>query len=217
MVALVYSYKLTLVMAATGVPSVIVLHLVNRSLDKAIPAQKYELAQASKHAAAAITAIDLVKVHNASDHESRLYMHAIYRSARHYLRQAVCNCAQMGYIKFWMITLFVLGFYFSIILCNRGDLTPGDALTTFYAVLTAFESVEAIGPHWLAVAKGMAAGQSLEGLMETEASGDRGSHEKDRYRPMGCAGRIEVQNVSYIIHVPSLFFISIPALLSHPN
>ncbi len=34
--------------------------------------------------------------------------------------------------------LFVLGFYFAVILVGRGELTLGNALMTFYAVVIAF-------------------------------------------------------------------------------
>ena len=193
-VAFVFSYKLTLVMLATGVPSALVLWAIGRLVDPAIDAQRRELAQAAKHVTAATTAIDLVKVYNGEDHEAFQVMAAIRRSARHYSRQVLCNCAQMGYIKLWMIMLFVLGFYFAVVLVGRGELTPGNALTTFYAVLIAFQSLGTVGPQWLVLAKGMAAGQFLEGLVKEEAAS---ADEATGWRkPSRCAGDIRMSNVS---------------------
>jgi ATP-binding cassette subfamily B (MDR/TAP) protein 1 len=194
-VALVYSYKLTLVMLATGVPSALVLWALGRALDPAIERQRSELAQAAKHVTAATTAIDLVKVYNAEDHEAFQFMAAVRRSARHYSRQVLCNCAQMGYVKLWMIMLFVLGFYFAVVLVGRGELTPGNALTTFYAALIAFRATESVGPHWLVLAKGMAAGQMLQALVKEEdpGSGDKAAGWR---KPSKCAGDISMRNVS---------------------
>jgi ATP-binding cassette subfamily B (MDR/TAP) protein 1 len=194
-VALVYSYKLTFVMLATGVPSALILWGISRFLDPAIEGQKRELAQAAKHVTAATTAIDLVKVYNGADHEAFQFVSAIRRSAKFYSRQVLCNCGQMSYVKLWMIMLFVLGFYFAIMMVGRGELTPGDALTTFYAALIAFQSIETLGPQWLVVAKGMAAGQFLQELIK---AGGCGSEKKNTgwLKPSWCLGDVRLSNVS---------------------
>ena len=193
-VAFVYSYKLTLVMLATGVPSALILWGIGRFVDPAIDGQKRALAQAAKHVTAATTAIDLVKVYNAADHEAFQFTSAIRRSAKYYSRQMLCNCGQMSYIKLWMIMLFVLGFWFAVALVRKRELTPGDALTTFYAVLIAFQSIETLAPQWLVLAKGMAAGQALQDLVreEEELPEDITGWRK----PPTCAGEIKMNNVS---------------------
>lgn len=198
-VAFVFSYKLTLVMLATGVPSALILWGIGRFLDPAIVAQKRELAQAAKHVTAATTAIDLVKVHNGQDHEAFQFTSAIRRSARYYSRQVLCNCGQMSYVKLWMIMLFVLGFWFAVVMVGRGELTPGDALTTFYAVLIAFQSIETLGPQWLILAKGMVARQLLQELVK-EGEGGLGDVATGWRKPSNCAGDISMNNVS-IIHL----------------
>ncbi|KAK3292871.1 P-loop containing nucleoside triphosphate hydrolase protein [Chaetomium fimeti] len=213
-VALVYSWKLTLVMLATGVPSALILWGISRFLDPAIEGQKRELAQAAKHVTAATTAIDLVKVYNGADHEAFQFVSAIRRSAEFYSRQVLCNCGQMSYVKMWMIMLFVLGFYVAVVLVGRGELTPGDALTTFYAALIAFQSIETLGPQWLVLAKGMAAGQLLQGLVK---EGDSGPAKQATgwLKPSWCSGEIKLSNVSFaypsnpartVIHLSNLKF-----------
>ncbi|KAK1752972.1 putative ABC transporter expressed in the mitochondrial inner membrane [Echria macrotheca] len=197
--AFYFSFKLTLVMLATGLPSAAVLWLISHFLDPAIAGQNRELAEASKHATAATTAIDLVKVYNGQDHEAFQFVSAIRRSARFYGRQVVCNCAQMSYIKFWMIMLFVIGFYFAVVLSSRGEITPGNALTTFYAVLIAFQSLEALGPQWLILAKGMAAGQLLDALVAGQKGHDGEPVDKvsGLFSPCRCHGEIAMSNVSF--------------------
>ncbi|KAK0630411.1 P-loop containing nucleoside triphosphate hydrolase protein [Bombardia bombarda] len=196
-VAFVYSWKLTLVMLATGVPSAVILWFISRFLDPAIEAQKRELAQAAQYVTASTTAIDLVKVYKGEDHETFRFISAVRRSAKYYTRQVLSNCGQMSYIKLWMMMLFVVGFYFAITLVNRGELTPGNALTTFYAAMIAFQSIEALGPQWLILAKGMAAGQALK-LLVTEL---KGSPQVDKitggHRPAQCFGDIRMTNISF--------------------
>ncbi|KAM7191702.1 putative ABC transporter expressed in the mitochondrial inner membrane [Naviculisporaceae sp. PSN 640] len=196
-VAFVFSFKLTLVMLATGVPSALILWLISRFVDPAIEGQKNHLSEASKHATAAITGIDLVKVYSGADNESFRFMTAIRKSGRYYLRQVLCNCGQMSYIKLWMLMLFVVGFFFAVVLVNSGDLTPGNALTTFYAALIAFQSVETLGPHWLVLAKGMVSGQLLKSLVHDPNDDGRGDKGVGWYRPMSCQGDIRIRDVTF--------------------
>lgn len=195
-VAFVFSFKLTLVMLATGVPSAVILWAIGRAVDPAIEGHKRELGEAAKLATAATAAIDIVKAYNAEDHEALQIIAAFRRSARYYSRQVLCNCAQMSYVKLWMIMLFVLGFYFAVVLVGKGELTPGTALTTFYAALVAFQALEALGPMWLVLAKGMAAGRSLQVLVREK---DEANQKTDRVsgwrRPSRCLGEIKMTNV----------------------
>jgi ABC-type multidrug transport system fused ATPase/permease subunit len=138
--------------------------------------------------------------YNGEDHEQWQYQRAIKNAAEHYLRQVLCKCGQLGYIKLWMNMLFVAGFYFAVVLADQGSLTAGNALTTFYAALTAFQALEAVGPHWLVLAKGMAAGQSLAALVNDVSQSLDGesvdSHQKSEgHRPLRCDGDIEMRNV----------------------
>jgi ATP-binding cassette subfamily B (MDR/TAP) protein 1 len=142
-----------------------------------------------------VTAIDIVKVYNGEDHEAFQFISAIKRSARFYFRQVLCNCGRMSYVKFWLILIFVVGFYLAVVLVKRGDLTPGNAITTFYAVLIAFESVETVGPQWLILGKGMAAGQALADLVNQ----DNDQLETSGWlRPSKCEGDIRMNHVSLV-------------------
>ncbi|KAK3485208.1 P-loop containing nucleoside triphosphate hydrolase protein [Neurospora hispaniola] len=197
-VALYYSYKLTLVMLSTALPSALILWLIARFLDPAIAGQKRELAEAAKHATAATTAIDLVKAYNAADHESFHFISAVRRSSKYYTRQVLSNNGQMSYIKLWMMSLFVVGFYFAVVLVNREELTPGNALTTFYCALISFQSLQNLGPQWIILAKGMAAGQSLQDLVRQADPGQtKTCQEPGGLRPPTCQGDVTLSNISF--------------------
>lgn len=196
-VAFYNSWQLTLVLMATIPVSVTALHLVGRGLEKAIDSQKRALAQASKAVIAAVTAIDLVKIYNGFDHEVWQYLQVARESMRYYLQQALRNAMQMGFLKLWMVNLFVVGFWFAGYLVSKGSMTPGTALTTFYSILAAFQSIESVGPQWLVLAKGMSAGHHLQkiALARTEARNMLGT--KDSHQPRSCAGEIELHDVSF--------------------
>ncbi|CAM1508557.1 Fc.00g054050.m01.CDS01 [Cosmosporella sp. VM-42] len=195
-IALYHSWKLTLVLLATLPISAIILSLVTRRLEPSIQAQKRELAMASKYATASITAIDLVKVFNGYDQEVWQYYQAIKIAAKSYLVQAQCNALQMGYVSFWVVSMFVVGFWYGVVLVN-GGLEPGNVLTTFYATLASFQGIEALMPHWLVLAKGMSAGSFLSSLTSGSSKGRTVMETTGILKPARCVGDIELTDVSF--------------------
>ncbi|KAG6367862.1 hypothetical protein INS49_002058 [Diaporthe citri] len=192
-VAFYNSWQLTLVLMATIPVSVLALHFISRGLEAAIVSQNHELAQASKVVIAAVTAIDLVKIYNGFDHEVWQYLQAARESMRYYVRQALRNAMQMGFLKLWVVNLFVVGFWFAGYLVSKNTVTPGTALTTFYSILTAFQSVEGVAPQWLVLAKGMSAGHQLQNVVAQDRN-TRGVKVPAPHRPQSCAGQIELHD-----------------------
>jgi ATP-binding cassette, subfamily B (MDR/TAP), member 1 len=213
-IAFCFSWKLTLVLIASIPVSVLVLGLATRGLEAAIQAQKHYLARAARYASASITAIDIVKVFNGCDDEVWQYYNAIHSSMKHYLKQARCNAFQMGYVTFWVVTLFVSGFWYGVALLSEG-VKPGDILTAFYATLIAFQGIEALMPQWLVLAKGMSAGLELYDLSKDVCSGRDMPKTIGWHKPEICVGDIELNNVSFaypsnpstiVLNPSSLFF-----------
>ncbi|SPO02060.1 related to STE6 - `Full-size` ABC transporter responsible for export of the `a` factor mating phe [Cephalotrichum gorgonifer] len=195
--ALYSSWELTLVLLASVPISFVVMTLISKPLEPAIQAQKRCLGEASKLATASITGIDIVKIFNGFDTEMWQYVAAMKKVTARYLVQARCNGLQMGYIEFWMITLFAVGFWYGAVLIDRGK-SPGDIITTFYATLAAFQGVDALMPQFLVLSKGMVAGVSLRDLApkarkDDEVSGDG----QGMYRPGKCFGDIELKDVTF--------------------
>ncbi|KAF3762068.1 hypothetical protein M406DRAFT_96416 [Cryphonectria parasitica EP155] len=219
-IAFYYSWDLTLVLLATIPVSVVALGLISRGLETAIQAQKRELAQGSKLVTAMVTAIDLVKVYNGFDNEVWQYMQTSRKASRYFLQQARRHSMQMGYVKMWMVNLFVVGFWFAVWQVSKGSTTAGDAMTTFYAALTAFQAIEGFGPQWLVLAKGITAGHSLRQVVldmaasRVQKSGVTAKASGSNH-PATCTGDVELNNVSFaypsnpdkvVLHPASFFF-----------
>ncbi|KAH7324371.1 P-loop containing nucleoside triphosphate hydrolase protein [Stachybotrys elegans] len=194
-IAVYYNWRLTLVLIATLPLSVGALWLSGRGLEPAIRSQKHQLEKASKHATASLTAIDIVKVFNGSGQDLHLYKNIIQQATKYYLLQARCNAIQMGYCDFWVIMMFVVGFWYGASLVENGA-EPGNVFTTFYAVLIAFQGIEAFMPHVLVLVKGVSAGTFLANFVASTYNAlDMGSNEN--LKPEECRGTIELTNVSY--------------------
>lgn len=102
----------------------------------------------------------------------------------------------MGYVSFWVVAMFVVGFWYGVLLVNNG-LPAGSVLTTFYATLASFQGVESLMPQWLVIAKGMSAGSFLSSIASDTDNGRTVKPMMGSLKPHLCAGDIELTDVSY--------------------
>lgn len=195
-VAFYSSWKLTLVILATFPVSVILMGLIGKNLGAKVEAQKLHLAQASKFASTAISAVDTVKVFNGHDQEVWQYSVAIKEASKWYLQQARINAFQVGIVRFAVIAMFVQGFWYGITLVSQGH-SPGNVLATFFACLQATQGAEALLPQLLILTKAMSAGETLHSLLPSKQSGRKLKKTARPLNPSTCCGDIEVNNVSF--------------------
>lgn len=200
-IALYYSWKLALVLLSTLPVSFLILCIVTRDLDSELWSQTQYLQRASTYAAAAINGIDLVAAFGGHGKELSKYGSTLMLAARHFSAQARCNSIQMGYIAFWSISIFVLGFWYGLVLVGQG-ISPGHIVTTFYAILTAFQGVEAFAGHWLVLFKGKSAGSFLTNLRRTEQNVDLKSVQDFIVTLGECIGDVRLDKVCVSVAPP---------------
>ncbi|KAJ5811972.1 hypothetical protein N7474_008273 [Penicillium riverlandense] len=191
------SWSLSLVTLA-GIPIFSsVIALLSIRMKSSIQAQQVELTRASKIANNAIASIDTVKCLNGQSLESHNFSWCIDGSARHYLRQARLNSLQISFIRWMMFGMFVQGFWYGSTLARSGKLTSGEVLRTFWACLTAAQSIEQILPQMIAMEKGKVASVALKSITSYHAESKMVSEMKGSLYPRHCEGDIEVNNVSF--------------------
>ncbi|TVY44090.1 ABC transporter B family member [Lachnellula occidentalis] len=195
-IALYFSWKVTLVVVATFPVMALCLALATRSLGPAIEAQKRQLTRASKYANTAMASINTVKAFNGQEQEVWQYYETIQLAAAKYLIQARVNALQFGITKFAMISIFLQGFWFGLILVRKG-LDPGNVLTAFYACLFSVQAVEIVLPQWLVLTKGMSAAHTLKSIMVQMQDGRKVTNMTGCIKPTVCIGDIEVNEVSF--------------------
>lgn len=164
-------------------------------MKSSITFQQTELTQASKVANNAISFIDTVKCLNGQARESRNFSSRIEQSAIHYLKQARLNSLQLAFIRWMMFGMFVQGFWYGSSLARGGKLTSGEVLRTFWACLTAAQSIEMVLPQMIFIEKGKVASVALKTLMRTRAGQGVVSEMKETRYPQHCEGDVEVKSV----------------------
>ena len=80
-------------------------------MQSSVIGQELEMAEASSLAVNALSSIDTVKCFNAQDSEVRQYAFAIQKAAKFYLKQALNNGLQIGFVRFILTSMFVQGFW----------------------------------------------------------------------------------------------------------
>ncbi|KAJ5675472.1 hypothetical protein N7462_008369 [Penicillium macrosclerotiorum] len=191
------SWSLSLVTLA-GIPIfTMIIALLSARMKPNIEKQQEKLTQASKIANNAITFIDTVKCLNGQKLESRSFSSRIEESAAYYLRQAVLNSLQIAFIRWMMFAMFVQGFWYGGSLAREGKLSSGEILRTFWACLTAAQSIEQVLPQMIVLEKGKVASVGLKlAFMEHVSTAFKDEMNGTKY-PQHCEGDIEFNNVSF--------------------
>lgn len=190
-----YSWRITLVTLA-GVPlSVLGLSFIGSKLQPSIISQERELAKASGLAINALTSVETVKCFNGQAFEIRQYTISVRKAADFYVKQALNNGLQIGFVRCITTSMFVQGFWYGSYLVRRGDSTTGAVVTTFWSCLMATKAWEDILPHINVLAKGQAAGVALKAILVKVEKGRKLMQTSTSTTPKFCEGDIEVRQV----------------------
>lgn len=192
------SWKLTLVILAALPVSAVIMSFINSMMQPSIIAQEVELSLASKFANSALSAIDTVKCFNGQAQELEQYRPAIMEAAKYYMKQALSNSLQIGFVRFVTTAMFVQGFWYGGHLVTTGKASAGDVLTTFWACLMATKAIEDILPHMIVLEKGRAAGAAMKFILEQMNRGLKVDCRTNQSTPKFCEGDIVVQDVSIL-------------------
>ena len=165
-------------------------------MQPSIISQEVELSLASKIANSAISAIETVKYFNGQISELEQYKPVVIQAARYYMKQALSNSLQIGFVRFATTAMFVQGFWYGGHLVSTGKSSAGDVLTTFWACLMATKAIEDILPHMIVLERGRAAGAAMKAVLEQMSKGLKVDCRMDQSAPKFCEGDIEVRDVS---------------------
>jgi ATP-binding cassette, subfamily B (MDR/TAP), member 1 len=180
------SWKLTLVIIA-GLPiSAVIMSFINSMMQPNIIGQEAELS----------SAIKTVKCFNGQASELEQYKAIVMEAAKYYMKQALSNSLQIGFVRFVTTAMFVQRFWYGSHLVSTGKASAGDVLTTFWACLMATKAIEDILPHMVVLKKGRAAGAAMKAILEQVSRGLKVDYKPGQSAPKFCEGDIEVRDVS---------------------
>jgi ATP-binding cassette subfamily B (MDR/TAP) protein 1 len=196
-VALYFSWNLTLVIIC-AVPLVyLAMAVLSRRLAKRSQEQAEELQQALKYVGGAINSIETVKCFNGQRFELQRYTGAIARAAGRYIRQANYRSIQIGFMQFFTLSIFAQGFGYGSHLVDTGQRNAAEVVTTFWAALMAVQGVTGFLPQFITLQKGKIAGDTLRAMTAPDSNPEEGAETQGMLRPGRCIGDVEFKHVCH--------------------
>lgn len=196
------SWNLSLVTLA-GIPVFsVIISFLSTKMKPSIQAQQEELSIASKVVNSATFSIDTVKCLNGQAFELRGFTTKVEAAASQYLKHARLNSFQISIVRLMMFSMFVQGFWYGSDLATSGKLSSGEVLRTFWACLSAAQSIELVLPQVILLEKGKLAASSLSNVLNGQTHDGTAAEMKGEAYPRYCEGDIEVSDVSVEEHSP---------------
>lgn len=186
-------------MIASAPVGAVILGLLSKGLQPYIKRQSEYLEVSTKHAAAALNAMETVKCSNGQAFESSQYLNSIKQAASQYISQARLNAIRFGIVRFLTLAIFVQGFWYGSHLVQNGTRDSGQILTAFWACLIATQTFEGLLQHLLVLEKGRSAGQILYSIV-TNIDEVRNPGEFE-IKPDHCHGDIQFVEVGIIDYI----------------
>lgn len=183
-------------MIASAPVGAVILGLISKRLQPYIKRQSEYLEISTKHAAAALNAMETVKCSNGQAFEFSQYLNSIKQAASQYISQARLNAIQFGIVRFLTLAIFVQGFWYGRRLVQNGSKDSGQILTAFWACLIATQTFEGLLQHLLVLEKGRSAGRILCSIL-TNIDGARNTG-KFEIKPDHCNGDVQLVEVGII-------------------
>lgn len=196
LVAVYTCWSLTLVILI-GMPLALgFLAMISARIQIYIETQKEHLAEATRTANRAFTAIEIVKAFNGQCYERTMFARAAAKAAEAYRKQVHGNAMIIGFIRLITLSMFVQGFWYGSRLVRRDQASAEDVMTTFWSCLMATQSLELILPQMILLEKGRAAGAGLKAVLVKVERGSQVFHMRGETVPKKCEGEIEIRDVS---------------------
>ncbi|KAF2501001.1 P-loop containing nucleoside triphosphate hydrolase protein [Lophium mytilinum] len=196
--ALVFSWNLTLVIIATVPIVFIVMTVLSSRIGPHVHEQGERLQGAMKYVTNAFQSIEMVKCFNGQDSELGRYTGAIREAAKSYTRQANLKSLQLAFLQFCTLSVFVQGFWYGSTLIARGKRSPGQVITTFWCALVAVQAVTSFIPQLIVIEKGRVAGAKLRAVMAQMQAQSNTTGHVSGIKPGLCKGDIEFDKVSFV-------------------
>lgn len=169
--------------------------VVSRKIQPIMEGQRAELTKAAKLASSAISSIVTVKHCNGEDAELQQYSNTISEAAKWSLKENIVCAIEIGSLHFLTLSMFVQGFWFGGYLVSRGELDPGQVLTTFWASFQATQAIENIIPEMMSLEKGRVAASFLKNTLNHAVMCRNVQNEQGKTYPLYCEGDIRFKNV----------------------
>jgi ATP-binding cassette subfamily B (MDR/TAP) protein 1 len=152
--AFYFSFKLTFVILATVPIIAFVTGITERFTYPMLTKEKEIIAEASSRVNRVISSITTVKAFNAEEFEQDAFCSIVERNRRTYKGLVTVWGIRLGITTFFLLAMFVQGFWFGSFLVSRNEISAGTVTLVFWATLEATSHLQACIPLLVFLEKG---------------------------------------------------------------
>ncbi|KAK9453463.1 P-loop containing nucleoside triphosphate hydrolase protein [Dipodascopsis uninucleata] len=192
--ALYYSWQLTLIILIT-IPILMVIGITtSKPINVSIAKEKDVSVSTAKVVDWAISNIQTVKLFNGQTTETRKFKALSKASSRLMQRLAFFYATQQSLCKFFVLVMFIQGFWYGSHLVRQGKITSGHVMTVFWSCNILSHSVQHLAPQFISLAKAKLAAESLSSIINDSQTRKRPT---DGLTKEDIRGVIEFKDVSF--------------------
>ncbi|CAG8709577.1 14679_t:CDS:2, partial [Racocetra persica] len=127
---------------------------------------------------------------------SALYDAYLVHARREGIKKSITNSSGVGALFFFVYCTYALGFWYGSTLLISHEVSPGQVVNVFFAVIIGAFSLAHLAPDIQAFGLAVGAGAKIFETINRIPPID--SYSKDGEQPSSCEGRIQFKNVSFV-------------------
>ncbi|KAG5513481.1 hypothetical protein PMAC_000912 [Pneumocystis sp. 'macacae'] len=192
-----YSWKLTFVILISLPIIVLIAGITSYFIRPYISREKEAISQAATLVDQAIVNIPIVKVFNGQDYEFQKFDKCILKSSHIVCYWKKLYALQQSLVRFFILTMFVQGFWYGSHLIIKKEISTGNVLTVFWACLMVSFSIQTIVQHLIFIDQGIISSADLQNLFKDEKTQKTDCKLSGHFFPEKCYGNIVYDSVSF--------------------
>ncbi|EMR08623.1 hypothetical protein PNEG_03100 [Pneumocystis murina B123] len=192
-----YSWKLTFAILVSLPVVILIAAITSYFIGPYIYREKEILTRAATHVNQAIVNMPIVKIFNAQQYESRNFDSYISKSSNFIRLYKKTYSIQQSIIRFFVLVMFIQGFWYGTHLVITNEVSSGNVLTVFWACLMISFSMQTIIQLLLYLKSGIIASYDLQNIFKDEKNKKSPYSFQGSLFPEKCHGKIVYDLVSF--------------------
>lgn len=174
------NWKLTLLVFLAAPLIALVVRILSRRLRKINRSLQHTMGDMTHTLEEALTGNRVVKVFNAEEHEARRFHHVANWVRRNFFKLASASAANTPLVQLIAAVAFAVIIYMAIQESTRGEITVGGFVSFFGAMGLLFSPLKRLTSINEHLQRGLAAAESVFGLLDYPPEPDHGQHKLAR-------------------------------------
>ncbi|KTW26586.1 uncharacterized protein T551_03503 [Pneumocystis jirovecii RU7] len=192
-----YSWKLTFVILVSLPIIILIAGITSYFIQPYISREKETISQAAALVDQAVVNIPIVKIFNGQYYESQKFNKCILKSSHIVYCWKRIYALQQSLVRFFILAMFVQGFWYGSYLIIKKEISTGNVLTVFWACLMVSFSIQTIVQHLVFIDQGKISSADLQNLFKDEKTQKKDNKLSSHFSPEKCDGNITYDSVSF--------------------